>query len=233
MNRRQYLPLAATGLVLGVAGCTGADEQQYPPYPDSESTEFSGEGDTVTDSFDIQHDGPAVLDVAHMGDGDFQVSIVDDEEQPIQRGFFPLVTGPYNGFSIHQTSVDTYRLKITASGEWTATVYDLPAYEDGTGLSLPLSREGAFGDVIGPINFPGESVEYDVRFENTTGINRVLLINREGESVGPLFDNQRMDPETESGIDEDGTNQTLETGGVGYVSIESTTEWTASITVDD
>jgi len=232
MNRRQYLSLGAASVVLSVAGCIG-DTEEFPPYPDSESTDFSGEGETITDPFDIQHDGPALLDVEHMGDGDFQVAIVDEDEEPIKRGFFPLATGPYSGLSIHHAPVDSYRLKIIANDEWTATVHDLPAYEDETGLSLPLSREGAFGDVIGPINFPGGLVEYDVRFENTAGINRVLLINRQGESVGPLFDSQGMDPETEPGIDEDGTNQTLETGGVGYLAIESTTEWTASITLGE
>lgn len=233
MNRRQYLLLGAAAGTVGVAGCTGTgSDEQFPPYPDSESTEFSGEGDTETDSFEILNDGPTLLDVAHEGDEAFGVSILTDEEQPAAVDSIPPVTGPYSGVSIHSVEPDTYSLDIEASGEWTATVYDLPAYEDGTGLSLPLDREGAFGAVIGPIDFAGATVEFDIRFESTDSVNRALLINRDGETAGALFDSQQMDLGNETGVDEDGTNQTLEVDGVGYLAIESTTGWSASMSTE-
>lgn len=229
MNRRHYLSVGATAVTLAVAGCTGTgSDQQYPPYPDSESTEFTGEGETVTDSFELVNDGPTLLDVDHTGDEAFGVSIVDDDEDRSPVAATPFVAGPYTGVSIHNVSVDTYRLEIEASGEWTAIVYDLPAYEDGTGLSVPLSREGTLGGVIGPIDFDRGLVQFDIEFESTEGANRALLVDREGQTAGALFDSQQMDPENQPDVEEDGISRTLEVGGVGYLAIESTTEWTVS-----
>ena len=263
MNRRQYLSLAATGAVVGVAGCAGDEGQQFPPYPDSESTEFSGEGDTVTDSFELINDGPMILDVQHEGDDRFVAFAVDDEdEQFVQGGPTVQAVGPYRGSSIHNLPLDEYRLEIEADGEWTATVYDLPAYEDGIGLSLPVERDGALGGVIGPIDFGELSTkQFDINFDEATEANWVDLVDREGEVVGTLFEGQGAtepeDDESEtdnsSETDEESTNETdlddetnrtetdesdastertqsLELSGVGYLSIESGTEWTVSIT---
>ena len=98
---------------------------------------------------------------------------------------------------------------------------------------MPLDREGAFGAVIGPVDFGGSTVQFDIRFDSTESVNRVLLVDRDGETSGALFDSQRMDPDTEPGVDEDGTNQTLQVDGVGYLVIESTTGWTASVTAEN
>ena len=268
MNRRQYLSLAATGAVVGVAGCAGDEGQQFPPYPDSESTEFSGEGDTVTDPFELVNDGPMILDVRHEGDERFVAFAVDSESETfVQGGPTVQAVGPYRGSSIHNLPLDEYRLEIEADGEWTATVYDLPAYEDGIGLSLPVERDGALGGVIGPIDFGELSTkQIDIVFDEATGANWVDLVDREGEVVGTLFEGQgatepedddesesdnssetdaesinetdsdsetnETDTETETEESDASTerSQTLELSGVGYLSIESGTEWTVSVT---
>ena len=262
MNRRQYLSLAATGAVVGVAGCAGDEGQQFPPYPDSESTEFSGEGDTVTDSFELINDGPMILEVRHEGDDRFVAFAIDDEEETfVQGGPTVQAVGPYRGSSIHNLPLDEYRLEIEADGEWTATVYDLPAYEDGIGLSLPVERDGALGGVIGPIDFGELSPkEIAISFDMVTEANWVDLIDREGEVVGTLYEGSappedeepsddgdhneseedayseedaEMDESDESDASPEGeTDQShqLELSGVGYLSIESGTEWTVSVT---
>jgi len=269
MNRRQYLSVGTTAFALAVAGCMGNDDtQEFPPYPDSESTEFDGEGDTVTESFELVNDGPMILDVQHEGDDRFVAFAVDEEdEQFVQGGPTVQAVGPYRGSSIHNLALDRYKLEIEADGEWTATVYDLPAYEDGVGLSLPIEHEGALGSVIGPIDF-GElsSKQFAIEFEEATEANWVDLVDREGEVAGTLFEGQgptapededelETDNSSETGEEstnetgsEDETNQTesetdaadstasteqtqtIDLSGVGYLSVESGTEWTVSIT---
>lgn len=266
MNRRQYLSLGATGVVLSVAGCMG-DTEEFPPYPDSESTEFSGEGDTTTDPFELVNDGPMILDVQHEGEERFVTFAVDDEDTFVQGGPTVQAVGPYCGSSIHNLPLDEYRLEIEADGEWTATIYDLPAYEDGVGHSLPVEREGALGSAIGPIDFGEPSQkEIGIQFHEAVESNWVDLVDREGEIVGTLFegsgpvtpddvesddtdnstdsegnetnDNGTDDGETNETTEEDSvaesesTEQThqLDLGGVGYLSVESGTSWTISVT---
>ena len=264
MNRRQYLSVGTTAFALAVAGCMDTGEtQQFPPYPDSESTEFDGEGDTTTDSFELVNDGPMILDVQHEGDDRFVAFAIDDEdEQFVQGGPTVQAVGPYRGSSIHNLPLDEYRIEIEADGEWTATVYDLPAYEDGIGLSLPVERDGALGGVIGPIDFGELSTkQFDITFDEATEANWVDLVDREGEVVGTLFEGQgATEPEDEdeletdnsSDTDEESTNETdsddetnqtdtddstapteqtqsIELSGVGYLSVESGTEWSVSI----
>lgn len=242
MKRRYYLSAGTAALTVCVAGCTGADtsdpdnetssepddgttvSEEFPPYPDSESMSFSGDGETVTDGFELTHDGPTILEVEHEGDEAFDVSITEaDASTPVAA--IPSVLGPYSGRSIHDLTKGDYTLDIGASGAWNITVYDLPAYEGGTGLSVPLDRDGTFGSVVGPIDFPDGSVPFEITFDSTESINRALLVDREGQTAGALFDNQQM----ESDGDTDTTSQTVDVSGVGYLAIESTTGWQLSI----
>ncbi len=236
MNRRQYLSVGTTAFALAVAGCMDTGEtQQFPPYPDSESTEFDGEGDTTTDSFELVNDGPMILDVQHEGDDRFVAFAVDDEDQEfVQGGPTIQAAGPYRGSSIHSLENDRYRLEVEASGEWTATVYDLPAYEDGVGLHTPIEHEGALGSVIGPIDF-GEAAtrQFHIEFQEASEANIVELFNREGEFAGTLFDPETT-AETDSADEtaettETETRQSIEVSGVGYLSIRSGVEWTVSV----
>ena len=261
MNRRQYLSFGATGVVLGVAGCMG-DTEEFPPYPDSESFEFSGEGDTTTDHFELVNDGPMILDVQHEGDERFVTYAIDDEDTFVQGGPTVQAVGPYRGSSIHNLELDEYRLEIEADGEWTATVYDLPAYEDGIGHALPFEREGALGSAIGPIDFGEPSQkEIEIRFDEAVESNWVDLVDRNGEIVGTLFegsgpvtpddvesddtdnstdseDNETADNETNETVEDDADDepesseqtQQLDLSGVGYLSVESGTSWTISVT---
>ncbi|MFW6320628.1 MAG: hypothetical protein ACOC0Z_02150 [Halohasta sp.] len=217
MNRRTYLSLGASGVLLGLAGCTGGEDtgesgQEYPPYPDSESTDFSGEGNTVTDSFELSAGGPMILDVQHEGDERFVAFATEDEdgEDFVQGGPTVQAVGPYRGLSIYDLPEATYWLSIEASGEWTATVYDLPVYDDGTGISLPIEREGALGDVIGPIDF-GElgDREFSIEFETAEGLNWVDLLDREGETVVTLFEGDNtLGGGGEDGAENESTNGT-------------------------
>lgn len=235
MNRRTYLSVGTTGLVVGLAGCTatdnGSDPNPYPPYPDSETTEFSGDGETTTEPFELTQEGPMIFEVDHDGDDRFVAFMIDAETESFAQGG-PTVeaVGPYRGFSIHNLPTDSYRVEIEATDEWTATVHDLPVYEDGVGQSLPIERDGELGGVIGPIDFGETSPkQFDIEFETATEANWVDLMDREGNTVGSLFEGRPTVGGSETEIDETEATHEIEVGGVGFLSVESGTVWTVSV----
>lgn len=272
MQRRTYLGLAATGIVGSVAGCTsGADGTEYPPYPDSESTELSGDSATTTDTFEISRDGPTLLDLEHTGSGSFTVHLVlanaetdgtnstvetsgdssnntetegnetetegnettDTETGSVDDGTavrsdvvttIVSATGPYDGRTIHSVDLDSYALLVEeADAEWTATVYDLPEYDDGVGMTLPIKRDGGLNDVIGPVNF-GKLQETPEEDKETTtftfsvtgqGIHSARLVDRNGIPARAIATARgEMDETTEFPV-----------SGVGYIEIRSFSSW--------
>lgn len=253
MNRRTYLGLAATGLVGSVAGCSSAsDGTEYPPYPDAETVDLSGEGTGTSEQFEIRQDGPTLVDMEHEGSDNFTVVLADpdtaesetNESEPTSNESEPTsnesvdsggnetaemeiddsvvssvvtVVGPYDGRTLLPVAAGSYVLQILeADAEWTATVYDLPAYDDGVGTSLPIKREGDLYDVIGPINF-GEQAETEFSFSVTgPGLHRVFVTDREGSDS--------LQVTSMNGDGEDSVSQAV--GGVGYIEILSTGSWT-------
>jgi len=258
MNRRTYLGLAATGVVGSVAGCTSAaDGNEYPPYPDSETVELSGDGVGTSDRFEISLDGPTLVDVEHEGEDNFTVVLADpdaDDDDETMDGndstgetnsseepsgnestvsaanetaeadvdesvVASVVTavGPYDGRSLLPVAAGSYVFRVVeADAEWSATVYDLPAYEDGVGTSLPIEREGEQYDVIGPINF-GEQAETEFEFSVTgEGLHRVFVTDREGSESLTVFS---VNGEADESLSQ-------QVGGVGYIEVLSFGEWT-------
>lgn len=254
MNRRRYLGLAAAGAVGTVAGCTDAtDGREYPPYPDSNITELSGEGPSTSDTFEISLDGPTLIDLEHMGSDNFTVVLddppaerVDDSanetadtegneaedtdgntndelEIDIEDGdqLNPVATvasaaGPYDGRTLHSVDAGSYVLHVLeADDDWEATVYDLPAYDDGVGIDLPLDRDGEQYDVVGPINFgEGSTVEFEFSASGE-GLQRMFLTDRTGTEslvVAELL-----------GSGEESVSQ--EVSGVGYIEVLTVFSW--------
>ncbi|MFD1641332.1 hypothetical protein [Halohasta litorea] len=258
MKRRTYLGLAATGVVGSVAGCTSAaDGNEYPPYPDSETVELSGDGVGTSDRFEISLAGPTLVDVEHMGSDNFTVVLADPDamddsetgtanestdetnssEAPSgnesgvsaanetdgadvgESVVSSVVTavGPYDGRSLLPVAAGSYVLRVVeADAEWTATVYDLPVYEDGVGTSLPIEREGEQYDVIGPIDF-GEQADTEFSFSVTgEGLHRVFVTDREGGESLTVFS---VNGEADERLSQ-------EVGGVGYIEVLSFGSWT-------
>lgn len=270
MHRRTYLGLAAAGVAGSIAGCSSAsDGSDYPPYPDSETIELSGEGVEVSDEFELTLDGPTLVDIEHEGEDNFTVILEDADEadreisdetnetnetdgsdetnetnetdestdnetenttaddgengeesvrEPVAN--VASAVGPYDGRSLLPIDTGSYVMTVLeADAEWTATIYDLPAYEDGTGVSLPIERESQQYDVIGPIDF-GEQSDTEFSFSATgEGLHRVFLTDREG--------NESLTVMNFEGENEDAVSQ--EVGGVGYLEILSYGSWTVKL----
>lgn len=259
MERRTYLGLAATAAAGGIAGCTAAsDGSEYPPYPDSETTELSGDGPGTSDSFDVSLEGPTLIEVEHQGSEDFVVALdnpdvestgagnetaagdsesddsettgnetaTGDSEPDDSETEDPVVAtvvnaiGPYDGRTLHAVAADSYVLRVLrADDEWNATIYDLPVYDDGVGVTPPIERESQLYDVVGPINF-GEQAETDFSFEVTgNGTHQVFLADREGT----------LQQNTANLTGDGSETATLPVGGVGYVELRTTGAWTLEI----
>jgi hypothetical protein len=264
MHRRTYLGLAATGVVGSVAGCaTASDGREYPPYPDSETTELSGDGTGTSDRFESMLDGPTLVDLEHEGSDNFTVVLAepetaDDESAPANDSTGEMngstndanesdepstnestvspgnetadtkvdesvvatvatAVGPYDGRSLVPVATGSYVLRVVeADAEWTATVYDLPVYEDGVGTSLPIEREGNQYDVIGPVDF-GEQSDTEFGFSvSGEGLHRVFVTDREGSESLTVF--------SVNGDSDESLSQQV--GGVGYIEVLSFGEWT-------
>ncbi|WP_253737214.1 hypothetical protein [Halohasta salina] len=267
MQRRTYLGLAATGVVGGLAGCTSAsDGREFPPYPDSETIERSGDGPGVSEAFEITGGGPTLIDMEHDGADNFTVTLdradsVDEDsadnatdtedgdseptdnesvtgntsktgnatvtagetvdEGEASEGPNPVTTvatavGPYDGRSLQLIETGEYVLRIReADASWSATIYDLPVYEDGVGTEPPIEREGDQYDVIGPIDF-GEQSSTEFSFSvSGEGFHRVFLTDREGEESLTVVN---LDGEGEETVSQ-------QIAGVGYVEILSFGSW--------
>lgn len=243
MERRQYLAAAALGGAVGIGGVGGYTlltrrghppiaEAEFPPYPDSRTVELSGDGAGISDSFELENDGPTFIETEVDQDGNDEYNVIlqgATEDNETIEGVVS-VFGPFVGrIPIPPVQPGTYELNVEqASGPWEATVYDLPAYDDGTGLGLPLGFNDTLYTVIGPINFSDglaeadESQLIDISFtlENETERDStVTLLDREGAIVETVIETSTTEPET---VERD-------LGGVGYIAITSATMWRISV----
>ena len=252
MDRRTYLGLAAAGAFGTVAGCTDAvGSQEFPPYPDSNTTELSGEGATTSDAFELSLDGPTLINLEHMGSDNFTVVLdvpqaedtddsgnetaetgdnsttdglepeeleADDQISPVAN--VASAVGAYDGRTLQSVDAGRYVLRaLEADGEWEATVYDLPAYDDGIGTEIPFEQDGEQYDVVGPINFDVETV-VDFEFSVTgDGFHRLFLTDRTGTES---FTVAELEGEGEESVSQ-------EVSGVGYIEILTVRSWSLAL----
>jgi len=242
MERRQYLAAAAAGGAIGVGGVggyvmlsddvgfgpPGVPTAPYPPYPtadgdgDIEPISLSGSGQATTDSFELQRDGPTIIDTDAgdaASDERFQVTLVaatDGTEYQVIE-----VLGPFTGRNLINPPPGEYQLAVKqASADWTATVYDVPAYDTDSGVDLELEPPVAFNDgldaVLGPIDFGAQQpIEFSLSVDTDDDYN-LSLIDSNGEQVELLI--QSIVGQTDP--------QVRDVGGVGYLAVDTNTTWT-------
>jgi len=254
MERRQYLAAAAAGGAIGVGGVggyvilsddvgfgpSGVPTAPYPPYPTVdgggaiEPLSFSGSGQTTTDSFELTREGPTIIDT-DAGDADaddrFLVTLVSATDGTEYRVIE--VLGPFTGRNLINPPPGEYRLAVEqASADWTATVYDVPAYDTDSGVELELEPPVVFEDgldaVVGPIMFApdGETqqIEFDLMVSDSESSHVLSVYDSEGQ---PAF-------ETEEGRFSALINSvtgnlgpvSVEIGGIGYIVVDTNTTWT-------
>ncbi|MFQ3477200.1 hypothetical protein HKK80_13270 [Halonotius sp. F2-221B] len=243
MERRQYLAAAAAGGAIGVGGVggyvllsddvgfgpPGVPTAPYPPYPTAdgegeiEPISLSGSGQATTDAFELVRGGPTIIDTDAGDAADDErfrvvlVSTADDEEEyrVIE------VLGPFTGRNLLNPPPGEYELAVQeASADWTATVYDVPAY-DTDEIDLELEPPIVFSDgldaVIGPIDFGSQqAIEFSLSVGDEDIDYSLSLVDSNGEVVEPVIQSLvgRTDP------------QQREVGGIGYLAVDGNTTWT-------
>lgn len=242
MERRQYLAAAAAGGAIGVGGVggyvilsddvgfgpSGVPTAPYPPYPTADGEgeidpiSLSGSGQATTDPFELVREGPTIIDTDAgdaASDERFLVTLAStaggDEYRVIE------VLGPFTGRNLINPPPGEYQLAVQeASADWTATVYDVPAY-DTDEIDLELEPPIVFSDgldaVIGPIDFgTQQAVEFSLSVGDEDIDYTLSLVDSNGEVVEPLI--QSLVGRTEP--------QQRDVGGIGYLAVDTNTTWT-------
>jgi len=242
MERRQYLAAAAAGGAIGVGGVggyvmlsddvgfgpPGVPTAPYPPYPTAdgdgaiEPISLSGSGQATTDTFTLQRDGPTIIDTDAgdaASDERFLVTLVSATDGTEYRVIE--VLGPFTGRNLINPPPGEYRLAVKqASADWTATVYDVPAYDTDSGVALEMEPPVVFSDgldaVFGPINFGTQQpIEFSLSVDADVDYN-LSLIDSNGERVELLI--QSIVGQTDP--------QVRDVGGIGYLAVDTNTTWT-------
>jgi hypothetical protein len=237
-------------------------DSPYPPegeYPGSAreislpSESDTHQGTVDSESFQLENDGPTIIRANHDDDVDGDVpfnmeliSTTSDTTRSVVR-----LTGGYTGSSaVRPVPTGEYRLSVSGTpeqtpGAWEATVYDLPVYDE-VGLSLPFEYNDVLNFVIGPINFSEAITDEELNvsvFEFTLDIETddesiVRLIDSEGNFVsipadGDILTSPVVNGEILRAPTADEYDGLFPAGGIGYIAIESTTEWTFSLEQSD
>lgn len=118
--------------------------------------QFSGSGQTVTDSF--SHGGPAMVVVfEHDGSSNFIVELVNAETGETEEILVNKIGETSGAIAIPAGSSDEYRLNIDADGAWSIEVAE-PLPQEGDIEQLPAEASGTGPDVVGPIELNGNTV---------------------------------------------------------------------------
>lgn len=137
---------------LETSGPTDAPpESLTPPMMPSPSTSFSGSGEQVTDSIDLDG-GLLIVEATYSGSGDFLIRL-----RPEEGEYKPLVinaSGDYDGATAQLIDAGTYQVEVTAESEWDVTVRQ-PRPDSGD--PLPQSLDGDGPGVFGPFVFSKSS----------------------------------------------------------------------------
>lgn len=177
--------------------------------------QFSGTGQTVTDTF--SHGGPAMVVVFdHDGSSNFIVELVNAETGETEDVLVNKIGETSGAIAIPAGSSDQYRLNIDADGAWSVEVAEpLPQEEDIE--QLPAEASGSGPDVVGPIRLEGNTVVSGTHDGESNFIVRAVdelaMFNNEQELI--FNEIGQFEGETLARYD-----------GVVWISVEADGEWT-------
>ena len=131
------------------------------------------------------------------------------------------VLGPFTGRNLINPPPGEYRLAVKqASADWTATIYDVPAYDTDDGVDLDMGLPVVFSDgldaVLGPIDFGTQQpIEFSLSVDADVDYT-LSLIDSNGERAELLI--QSLVGQTDP--------QVRNVGGIGYLAVDANTTWT-------
>jgi len=198
---------------------TPVNESGIIPYLGDAIT-FTGNSNT-SHEFEIEHHGPTIFEVENTSADRLLVEVINRRTGSIE----PLVdfTGSETIRVFRPLSTSIYRLRIRGdSSGWSISIFDFDVHQPGDRQvsSLPVDLDGRHHYAVGPIHFdPVSDVRFVMDVENG-GSHRVALYDEGGIFVNDVFDFQSSGAITEEFI--------VRLNGVGYLSIETLSEWSLS-----
>ena len=156
--------------------------------PADDSVTLTGSGQQLTEAFTVD-DGLTIATSTHRGDRNFIVWALD--EQGERQDLLVNAIGDYDGATVADLDAGTYRLDVSADGNWTVNI---ALTEHTGGLGLPTVFEGdqdaateAFATDGGLISFTyehsGES-NFIAWLWTAEGTREALIANEIGETSG-------------------------------------------------
>jgi hypothetical protein len=189
-----------------------------PPQFIGDEYAFTGQGQTVTEQFSIENNGPTAIEISHVGQGEFYVELDNRSRGRV----VPLLEakGDYATTQFVTVPTDNYTLRVRRSpAEWSITVRDFYVYNENHEQvgTLPIEAAGKHNDVIGPLSFDSLT---DTEFKfivNGEGRHEVSLYDERGVYINDLFNLETADTATE--------NFDVRLNGIGYLIIRSAGDW--------
>lgn len=224
MKRRTYLGLAT----LALAGCSSDDGNAGPGNATTGTNEssdattseggsdprlFDGSGATTTDTFELAG-GITAFDMEHVGDGSFQVELVDDASGKVVE-FVANEMGQWQGRIPYGVDAGTYVLRVSTDGEWSIEVRQ-PGTSGSDAAEPSLSLSGDSPDYEGPVEFSGGTT-FTGRYDSN-GVFNVAVLDAEGSSTSVFSEMRSFEGEETVAID-----------GTGWVRVVANGEWELAV----
>ncbi|WP_241434252.1 hypothetical protein [Natronorubrum tibetense] len=222
MRRRMLLTGGGIvlGTTLGTVPATAMGQDDSDDDEESDSIEFTGDGVTVTEEFEIDG-GPTLIDGVHEGESTFEVRAVPSENG--QDYSLLSHIGPFDGSTGTFVEEGTYVLYVDADGPWELTVQQPHVSEDDA-ENPPFSITSSGTDWIGPILFDGDTV-VKAMYEAESYF-RVDVVPQETENDDFVWNGREL---VFDAIGPFGGVTAVHTEGVGYVTVSAVDEWTLEI----
>ncbi|MEF8826194.1 MAG: hypothetical protein V5A27_07635 [Halapricum sp.] len=183
------------------------------PAPDGASYDYSGTGQTATDSF-VLDAGLVAIDLSHDGERNFIVELVNTETG--DETLLVNTIGGFDGTTALYTPSGEYVLNIEADGDWSGTVRQ-PRYSQAEVVALPDEASRSDYALLGPYQFSG-TTRFTIDAETESNVIAYLQTHR-GENAELLVN--------EIGPHEGST--VFVADGVGLIYVETEGEWTVTI----
>ncbi|ADB61048.1 hypothetical protein Htur_2167 [Haloterrigena turkmenica DSM 5511] len=223
MRRRRLLLSGGVvlGTSLGTTPVTAAlqddtDDDREEPDP----IEFSGDGVTVTEEFEIEG-GPTVIEGVHEGTSTFDVRAVPNEHEQEYRLLSHI--GGFDGSTGAFLEDGAYVLYVDADGPWELIVRQ-PRVSETEAEEPPVSISGSGTDWIGPVLLDGDATVGAVY--DAESPFRIAVVPQDAENNDFVWNGQEL---VFDAIGAFAGVTAIHTDGVGYVTVDAADEWTIEI----
>lgn len=220
-------------ILLGLGGVSVAGYMLWPSIGQPPTNEngivpftgdvisFSGE-EAATHRFELENEGPTIIEFEHTGNGRVFIELIERSTGTISR--IMDFEGKATVQTLETLATGRHIIRIRGSpSNWSLGIHNYNVHQKGDQQvsDLPIELAGSHHRATGPVYFdPVTDVRFVFRVENGGG-HRVALYDEQGVFVNGVFEFQSDGATTEE--------FTIRLKGVGYLSIQTRSEWTLNV----